>query len=101
MRSRGERDEAASHDRRRGRERAIGLAGPHDVSDETLAWIGDAQFVMLGEASHGTHEFYRFRAELTKRLIAAKGFAAIAVEADFPDAYRVNRYIQRRGKDET
>jgi erythromycin esterase-like protein len=48
---------------------------------------------LLGEASHGTHEFYRERAEITKRLIAEKNFTAVAVEADWPDAYRVNRYV--------
>src|SRR5918998_6924349 len=57
-----------------------------------------ARFVLLGEASHGTHEFYRARAEITKRLIAEKGFASVAVEADWPDAYRVNRYV--RGADD-
>jgi erythromycin esterase-like protein len=50
--------------------------------------------VLLGEAYHGTHEFYRERAQITKRLIREKGFTAIAVEADWPDAYRVNRYVQ-------
>lgn len=59
-----------------------------------LALIGDARFVLLGEASHGTHEFYRERAQITKRLITEKGFTAVAVEADWPDAYRVNRYIR-------
>ena len=49
-----------------------------------------ARFVLLGEASHGTHEFYRERAEITKLLIAEHGFTAVAVEADWPDAYRVN-----------
>src|SRR6185436_18520041 len=61
--------------------------------------IGDAQFVLLGEASHGTHEFYATRAELTKRLIADHGFSAVAVEADWPDAYRVNRYVRGLGAD--
>ena len=50
--------------------------------------------MLLGEASHGTHEFYRERAEITKRLIEEKGFTAVAVEADWPDAYRVNRYVR-------
>lgn len=59
-----------------------------------LARIGDARYVLLGEASHGTHEFYRIRAEITKRLIAEQGFDAIAVEADWPDAYRVNRFVR-------
>ncbi len=59
-----------------------------------LARIGEAQYVLLGEASHGTHEFYRIRAEITKRLIVEQGFNAIAVEADWPDAYRVNRFVR-------
>ncbi len=61
--------------------------------------IGDARFVLIGEASHGTHEFYRERAQITKRLIREKGFNAVAVEADWPDAYRVNRYVRGRGDD--
>ena len=62
--------------------------------DPLLEFIGDARFVLLGEASHGTHEFYRQRAQITKRLIQEKGFSAVAVEADWPDAYRVNRYVR-------
>src|SRR5207248_3940822 len=58
-------------------------------------------FVLLGEASHGTHEFYRERAEITKRLIEEKGFNAVAVEADWPDAYRVNRYVRGEGDDKS
>ncbi len=61
--------------------------------------IGDARLVLLGEASHGTHEFYRERAEITKRLLTEKGFMAVAVEADWPDAYRVNRYVRGTGDD--
>jgi erythromycin esterase-like protein len=56
--------------------------------------VRGARFVALGEASHGTHDFYRERAEITKRLISECGFTAVAVEADWPDAYRVNRYVQ-------
>jgi erythromycin esterase-like protein len=67
--------------------------------DDLLDSIGAARFVLIGEASHGTHEFYRERAQITKRLIEDKGFSAIAVEADFPDAYRVNRYVRGEGKD--
>ena len=59
-----------------------------------LDLVGDAWIVLLGEASHGTHDFYHARAEITKRLITDKGFTAVAVEADWPDAYRVNRYVQ-------
>ncbi len=62
--------------------------------DGLLTLIGDARFALLGEASHGTQEFYRDRAEITKRLILEKGFTAVAVEADWPDAWRVNRYVR-------
>jgi len=62
-----------------------------------LDFIGDARFVLIGEASHGTHDFYHERAEITKRLIRDKGFTAIAVEADWPDAYRINRYVRGTG----
>jgi erythromycin esterase-like protein len=61
--------------------------------------IGDASFVLIGEASHGTHEFYRTRAELTKALVERKGFNVIAVEADWPDAYRANRWAQHTSAD--
>jgi erythromycin esterase-like protein len=66
-----------------------------------LEMIGDAHFVLLGEASHGTHEFYDTRAVITQRLITEKGFTAVAVEADWPDAYRVNRYVQGISGDAT
>ncbi len=59
--------------------------------------IGDARVVLLGEASHGTHEFYNERARITRRLITEKGFSAVAVEADWPDAYAVNRYVRAVG----
>lgn len=66
--------------------------------DGLLDLIGDAPFVLLGEATHGTHEFYRTRAEITKRLISEKGFTAVCIEGDWPDAYRVNRFV--RGTDD-
>src|SRR5687768_643568 len=69
--------------------------------DKLTAVIGDARFALLGEASHGTHDFYYARAEITKRLIMEKGFKAVAVEADWPDAYRVNRYVRGAGVDTT
>lgn len=69
--------------------------------DQVLALIGDAQVVLIGEASHGTHEFYATRAALTRRMIAERGFTAVAVEADWPDALRVNRYVQGKGTDAT
>ncbi len=55
--------------------------------------IGDAQVVLLGEATHGSSEFYRMRARITQELIAKKGFNIIAIEADWPDAALVHRYI--------
>jgi len=69
------------------------LTGDHRDYDALLARIGDARIVLLGEASHGTHEFYRERARITKRLVAEHGFTAVAIEGDWPDAYRVNRYV--------
>jgi erythromycin esterase-like protein/predicted phosphoribosyltransferase len=69
-------------------------------SDEALFdLVGDAHFVLLGEATHGTGDFYAARAAMTRRLIEEKGFCAVAVEADWPDAYRVNRYVRGRGAD--
>jgi erythromycin esterase-like protein len=70
------------------------LGGAPADYDALLNLIGDARFVLLGEASHGTHEFYHRRAEITRRLIEEKGFVAVAVEADWPDAYRVNRHVK-------
>lgn len=69
--------------------------------DALLELVGKARFVLLGEASHGTHEFYYERARITKRLIEEKGFTAVAVEADWPDAYRVNRYVRGVSDDAT
>src|SRR5947199_526542 len=64
-----------------------------------LDFIGNARLVLIGEASHGTHEFYRTRAEITKRLIVEKDFSAVAVEADWPDAFRVNTFVRNQGED--
>ena len=61
--------------------------------------IADADIVLIGEASHGTHEFYRARSELTKALIERAGFNIVAVEADWPDAYRVNRWVRHASDD--
>ncbi|WP_396185988.1 erythromycin esterase family protein [Flavobacterium sp.] len=62
--------------------------------DELVEQIGDAKYVLLGEASHGTHEYYVLRAQISKLLIEKKGFSFIAVEGDWPDCYRLNRYIK-------
>ena len=78
---------------------AIPLGGGRRDYDELLDLVGDARFVLLGEATHGTHEFYEERARITRRLIEEKGFHAVAVEADWPDAYRVNRYVRGQADD--
>jgi len=67
--------------------------------DALIDLVGDKRFVLIGEASHGTHEFYDHRARITQRLIREKGFHAVAVEADWPDAYRLNRYVRGIGSD--
>jgi erythromycin esterase-like protein len=81
------------------RREAHPLTGDHRDYDPLLALIGDARIVLLGEASHGTHEFYRERARITKRLITERGFSAVAIEGDWPDAYRVNRYVSGGSRD--
>ncbi len=83
------------------RESAHPLTDTSQDYDLLMDLIGDARFVLIGEASHGTHEFYKERAEITKRLIQEKGFTAVAVEADWPDAYRVNRYVRGISEDAT
>ncbi len=70
------------------------LTGATDDLTPIIELARDTHYVLIGEASHGTHEFYRMRAEITKRLIRELGFTAVAVEADWPDAYRVNRYVR-------
>jgi erythromycin esterase-like protein len=67
--------------------------------DPILEAIGHARIVLIGEASHGTHEFYRIRADLTEALVEQKGFNVVAVEADWPDAYRVNRWVRHISDD--
>ena len=75
------------------------LTGSASDYDPLLDLVGDARFVLLGEATHGTAEFYDERARITRRLIEEKGFTAVAVEADWPDAWRVNRYVRGEGSD--
>ena len=77
---------------------APGGVPPREALEEL---IGDARIVLIGESSHGTHEFYEARAAITKWLIEEKGFCAVAAEADWPDAYRVNRYVRGLGEDES
>ena len=81
--------------------RSAGIPTEEGVpSDDALFdLVGDAHIVLIGEASHGTGDFYAARAAMTRRLIEDKGFCAVALEADWPDAYRVNRYVRGRGDD--
>jgi erythromycin esterase-like protein len=76
------------------RRRALPWQGRESM-DRLLDRIGKARIVMMGEASHGTHEYYAWRAAISRALIEQKGFRFIAVEGDWPDAYRVNRYIKQ------
>jgi len=70
------------------------LADSDEALDPLMERIGDARFVLLGEASHGTSEYYRWRTRITRRLILEKGVNFIGVEGDWPDCYRVNRYVK-------
>jgi erythromycin esterase-like protein len=74
----------------------VGAAGDYDA---LIDLVGTRRFVLIGEASHGTHEFYRERARITRRLIDECGFTVVAVEGDWPDAYRVNRYVMGLSQD--
>ncbi|MFP5277327.1 MAG: erythromycin esterase family protein [Acidobacteriota bacterium] len=78
---------------------AIPLSFDPEDYDPLLDWIGTRRVVLLGESSHGTHDFYRERAAITRRLIEEKGFNAIAIEGDWPDAHRVHRFLTGRGPD--
>jgi erythromycin esterase-like protein len=65
-----------------------------DPLDDLVDRIGDARVVLIGEASHGTAEYYSWRARLSQRLIAEKGFSFVGVEGDWPDCYEVNRFVK-------
>jgi erythromycin esterase-like protein/predicted phosphoribosyltransferase len=80
------------------RARARRLSGDLSEYDDLVDQLASARVVLLGEATHGTHEFYRARALITGKLIE-RGFNAVAVEADWPDAYRINRYVRHEGVD--
>ena len=75
------------------RDAALPLASDEDL-DPLLELVGDARYVLLGEATHGTAEFYTWRAAITRRLVREKGFSFVAVEGDWPDCYRVNRWVK-------
>jgi erythromycin esterase-like protein len=81
-------------------ENAHAFTGARQDYDPLLELACESRFVLLGEASHGTHDFYHTRAQITERLIKEQGFSAVAVEADWPDAYRVNRYVRGRPGDD-
>src|SRR3954454_15970090 len=66
--------------------------------DPLVERIGDARLVLIGEASHGTSDFYRWRAELTKRLIVERGFGFVAVEGDWPDCFEVNCWLKNHSR---
>ena len=95
----GRHDDPVGSDVAAVRRAALPFTGASSDYDALLARIGDATLVLIGEASHGTHEFYRIRADITRRLIEEQGFTAVAVEADWPDAYRVNRFVRGEGGD--
>lgn len=73
------------------------LSDNENKYDNLLDDIGDARYVLIGEATHGTHEFYKARAEITQQLILKKGFMAVAIEGDWPDVYQIHRYLQGQG----
>jgi erythromycin esterase-like protein len=79
---------------------AVPMVGDASDYDRLLTVAGDARFALLGEASHGTNDFYRRRAEITKRLIVERQFNAVVAEADWPDAYRINRYVRGMSDDD-
>ncbi|MDB6006588.1 MAG: Erythromycin esterase, partial [Prosthecobacter sp.] len=81
------------------RQAAQEISSARTTYDALVNQAGEADFVLIGEATHGTQEFYAVRAELTRRLIAEKGFRAVAVEGDWPDSFRVHRYVTGRGDD--
>jgi len=78
---------------------AIPLTFDSGDYDPLLQWIGNRRLVLIGEASHGTHDFYRERALITRRLIEERGFNAVAIEGDWPDAARVHRFVRGGSED--
>jgi erythromycin esterase-like protein len=86
---------------------AVVRAAAHPITgatgdyDPLLALVGEARVVFLGESTHGTHEYYRERARITRRLVEEKGFTAVAIEGDWPETGRVNEWVRGRGGDAT
>lgn len=87
-------------DARHVRIRCTPVDGSADDYDELVMHLATCKTVLIGEASHGAHEFYRERARLTQRLIAEHGFDAIAVEGDWPDTWRINEFVTGRDSNE-
>lgn len=83
--------------------REVAIEAPEGIPPEHALedLIGDARFVLIGESSHGTYEFYAARAAITRWLITEKGFVGVAAEADWPDAHRADRYVRGVGTDES
>ena len=81
------------------RSAALPITGKEDDYNALMAQVAGARVVLLGEATHGTAEFYRERMRITQRLIREKGFNAVVIEGDWPDAYRVNQYVRGLGRD--
>ncbi|GCB05175.1 erythromycin esterase family protein [Ralstonia sp. SET104] len=81
------------------REVASRLTGSAADYDHLLEMARAKRYVLLGEATHGTREFYQTRADITRQLIVQGGFDAVAIEGDWPDAWRINRYVQGEGTD--
>ncbi|MDB0509604.1 erythromycin esterase family protein [Ralstonia solanacearum] len=81
------------------RDAGIRLSGESTDYDALIDMAHDRQYVLLGEATHGTREFYRMRAEATQQLILRHGFDAVAIEGDWPDVWRINRYVHGESKD--
>jgi len=82
------------------RDAAVRLEGGAHDYDALMEMATDRRFVLLGEATHGTSEFYRMRDEITRRLVGECGFDGVAVEGDCPDSWRVSRYVQGQGGDD-
>jgi erythromycin esterase-like protein len=80
---------------------AVPLTGAPSDHDPLVQAARDARFVLLGESSHGTHEYYRDRALISERLVRELGFGAVAIEGDWSGTYRVNLYVRGRGGDRT
>ncbi|MEX0721971.1 MAG: erythromycin esterase family protein [Balneolaceae bacterium] len=72
---------------------SVEVENSHDL-DSLIEEMGNAKIVLLGEASHGTHEYYTWRTQITKRLMQEKGFNFIGVEGDWPDCYKINRFVK-------